>query len=167
METTITENNNTALFVTMVLTAWQTQNKRVDDLLNKISDEQLMKETSPVRNTGIYLLGHLAAVNDSLFKLLGIGERLHPELDEIFLTSPDKSGKTMPSIDKLKQYWQEINTALTNRFNTMQPGEWFEKHTAVSDEEFAKELHRNRLNVMITRTVHQGYHLWTNELFKR
>lgn len=144
METTITDNNNTALFVTMVLSAWQSQNKRVDDLINKISDEQLMRETSPGRNTGIYLLGHLAAINDALFKLLGVGERLHPELDDIFLSSPDKSGKTMPAIDQLKQYWQEINTALTTRFYTMQPAEWFEKHIAVSAEEFTKEPHRNR-----------------------
>ena len=96
-----------ALFVQMVLTAWQLQNTRADDLLNKISEDQLMQETAPGRNTGIYLLGHLAAVNDGLFKLLGIGERLHSELDEIFLNNPDKSGQTMPSVDELKKYWKE------------------------------------------------------------
>jgi hypothetical protein len=148
-----------ALFVKMVLTAWNQQNTRVDELLEKISDEQLLNETAPGRNTGIYLLGHLAAVNDGLFKLLGIGERLYPELDEIFLNSPDNSGKIFPAVDELKKYWKEINTALTNKFNAMQPEEWFERHTAVSEEDFAKELHRNRLNVIITRSVHQGYHL--------
>ena len=53
----------------------------------------------------------------------------------------------------------DINAALTNRFNTMQPGEWFEKHNSISAEDFAKEPHRNKLNVIITRSVHQGYHL--------
>jgi hypothetical protein len=154
-----TTNETPALFVKMVLDAWQLQNKRADDLLNKISDEQLMQETAPGRNTGIYLLGHLAAVNDGLFKLLGIGERLHPELDEIFLNNPDKSGKQMPPVDELKKHWSEINTSLINKFNTMQPDEWFEKHTSISAEDFAKEPNRNRLNVLITRAVHQGYHL--------
>ena len=154
-----TTETSTALFVKMVLLQWQTQNTRVDDWLKNVPDEQMLQETAPGRNTGIYLFGHLAAVNDGLFKLLGIGERLHPELDEIFLDSPDKSNKTFPSVNQLKKYWAEINTALTTKFNAMQPEEWFERHTAVSAEDFAKEPHRNRLNVIITRTVHQGYHL--------
>ena len=139
--------------------ATRLKNTRVDDLLSKISDEQLMKETAPGRNTGIYLLGHLAAVNDGLFKLFDLGERLHPELDAVFLDSPDKSGQTMPSIDALKQCWKEINAALTGRFNGMEPSAWFAKHNAVSAEDFAKEPHRNKLNVLMTRTIHQGYHL--------
>ena len=154
-----TTETSAALFVKMVLLQWQTQNTRVDDWLKNAPDEQMLQETAPGRNTGIYLFGHLAAVNDGLFKLLGIGERLHPELDEIFLDSPDKSNKTFPSANQLKKYWAEINTALTTKFNAMQPEEWFERHTAVSAEDFAKEPHRNRLNVVITRTVHQGYHL--------
>ncbi|HEY2728012.1 MAG TPA: DinB family protein [Parafilimonas sp.] len=148
-----------ALFVKMILDAWQTQNKRVDDLINTLTDEQLKQETAPGRNTGVYLLGHLAAVNDRLFALLEAGERLHPELDAAFLDNPDKSGQQMPSVDELKKYWNEINIALTNQFNKMQPSAWFEKHNSVSAEDFAKEPHRNKLNVLITRTVHQGYHL--------
>jgi hypothetical protein len=148
-----------ALFVKMIMTAWQTQNTRVNELLESLSNKQLLQETAPGRNTGIYLLGHLAAVNDTLFKLLDLGERLHPELDTIFLSSPDKSGIAMPSIDELKKYWNEINTTLTDHFNKMQPAEWFTRHTTVSEEDFAKEPHRNKLNVIITRTTHQSYHL--------
>ena len=154
-----TNETSPALFVKMVLTAWQTQNTRVDDLLNKISDEQLMKETAPGRNTGIYLLGHLAAVNDGLFEILDLGERLHPQLDAVFLDTPDKSGQTMPSTDEVKKCWKQINTALTGHFNNMQAAAWFLKHKAVSVEDFEKEPHRNKLNVLITRTIHQGYHL--------
>ena len=156
-------NNDTTtsetLFVKMILDVWQTQNTRVNDLLGNISDEQLKQETAPGRNTGIYLLGHLAAVNDRLFALLGISERLHPELDAPFLDNPDKSGRQMPPVDEIKKCWNEINAALNEKFKAMQPHEWFEKHTSVSAEDFAKEPHRNRLNVLISRTVHQGYHL--------
>ena len=150
---------NQMIFVKMVLLAWQTQNARVNELVESLSDEQLLQDTAPGRNTGIYLLGHLAAVNDNLFQLLGLGERLHPELDDIFLDSPDESGKTMPQVDELKKYWNEINTKLTEYFNAMQPAEWFTRHTAVSAEDFAKEPHRNKLNVLITRATHQSYHL--------
>ncbi len=152
-------NTPESLFVQMALMSWQTQNARVDDLLNKLPNEQLMNETAPGRNRGIYLLGHLAAVNDGLFKILGIGQRLHPELDAVFLDNPDKSGQEMPTIEELKKYWKEINAGLTEKFNAMQPQEWFEKHTAVSAEDFAKEPYRNKLNVLLNRTTHQSYHL--------
>jgi hypothetical protein len=157
------EINKTALpetiFVKMVILAWQTQNTRVNQLLETLSDKQLLQETAPGRNTGVYLLGHLAAVNDNLFKLLDLGERLHPELDTAFLDNPDKSGIVMPSINELKKYWIEINTKLTDHFNKMQPADWFARHTAVSEDDFAKEPHRNKLNVLITRATHQSYHL--------
>ena len=153
-ETSVSEE----LFVKMVMMAWQTENARVNELLASLTDEQFVDKTAPGRNTGIYLLGHLAAINDSLFKLLGIGTRLHPELDEIFISNPDKAGLSMPSINELKKYWNEINTALTDHFSRMQPSEWFMRHTSISEEDFVKEPHRNRLNVLITRTVHQSYH---------
>jgi len=154
-----TKEISPALFVKMVLSAWHLQNTRVNELLDKLSDEQLMKETAPGRNTGVYLLGHFASINDNLFKLLDLGERLHEELDDAFVETPDKSGKPMPPVSVLKQYWNEINKNLTEKFNAMQPEEWFEKHTSISAEDFAKEPHRNKLNVIITRTVHQSYHL--------
>lgn len=159
MNNEISGTSQDAMFVKMVLSAWQTQNTRVNELCKALTDEQLSAETAPGRNTGIYLLGHFAATNDRLFTLLGLGERLYPELDEIFLDSPDKSGKKMPSINELKKYWMEINSKLTDYFNKMQPADWFIKHTAVSEEDFLKEPQRNKLNVLITRAIHQGYHL--------
>jgi hypothetical protein len=43
------------------------------------------------KNRLFYLLGHLSAVHDRMLPLLGIGERLHPELDEAYLTNPDQT----------------------------------------------------------------------------
>lgn len=155
----ITTNTQKQVFVSMVVSAWQTQNKRVDDLLYKLSDEQLSNETAPGRNTGAYLLGHLAAVNDHMLTILGFGDRLHPELEDIFLKSPDKSGLKTPSLTELREYWKEINAKLDHLMNDMQPDEWFEKHALVSEEDFAKEPHRNKLNILVNRANHQSYHL--------
>jgi len=148
-----------ALFVKMALDAWETYNARVDKLIAKLSDDQLKAETAPGRNTGIYLLGHLVAVNDAMLPLLGLGERQHPELEAIFLRSADKSGHEMPTIDTLKDYWNTINTTLRGHFSAMQPEDWFTRHTSVSQEDFEKEPHRNRLNIILNRTSHQAYHL--------
>ena len=160
---TQTQANETAsvkaLFVKMAVSAWQTQISRVNDLVEKLSDEELKQETAPGRNTGTYLLGHLTAVNDHLLSLFGFEESLYPELENIFLSQPDKSGIDKPSTQELRKYWANVNAKLTEHFNKMQPGDWFTKHTAVTEEDFAKEPHRNKLNVLMNRTSHLSYHL--------
>jgi len=160
METTT--SNPTAqreLFVTMVLSSWDTYNDRVAKLVDSLSEDQLMTETAPGRNRGIYLLGHLVAVNDRLISLLGFGERLYPQLDAIFVTNPDRSADKMPAIDELRKFWKVVNEKLSAYFQKMTAEDWFERHTAVSAEEFNKEPHRNKLNVVINRTNHTSYHL--------
>jgi hypothetical protein len=146
------------LFIKMTVAAWDASTEQVDKLFNELSPEQLAAEASPGRNTGIYLLGHLVAVTDRMLPLLGFGERSYPELDKVFLASPDKSGLEMPPVQELKKYWKEVNAKLSAAIAKATPDEWFEKHTAVSAEDFAKEPHRNKLNVLISRTYHQGTH---------
>jgi hypothetical protein len=157
----------TELFIKMAITAWQTQNTRLDKLLNTFTNEQLLSEIAPGKNTGIYLVGHLAATNDALLPLFGLGDKLHPELEKLFLITPDKSGLAYPSVEELKKYWKEINETLTSHFNKFQAADWFARHTAVSEEDFAKEPHRNRLNVLLSRTTHQGYHIGQLILLKK
>jgi hypothetical protein len=147
------------LFVKMALDAWETQNLRVDKLLSELTDEQLKMETATGRNSGGYLIGHLTAVNDGLLTILGLDQRLYPQLEEVFLKSPEKSVLKKPSMTELKKYWNEVNTKLKAHFEKLTADDWFDKHVAISAEDFAKEPHRNKLNVLISRTNHQSYHL--------
>lgn len=147
------------LFIKMVVDAWDTHCNRLTKLFDALSDEQLAKGTAPERNTGIYLLGHLVAVTDGMFPLLGFGERAYPQLEKPFVTSPDRSGLEFPPVQELRKYWKEINTRLSEKIAATSPDEWFTKHNAVSAEDFAKEPHRNKLNVLINRTNHNSYHL--------
>ena len=148
-----------ALFVKMAVDAWQTQNKRMNDLLEKLSEEEWKQQTAPGRNTGAYLLGHLTAVNDNLLVIFGFQEKLYPQLAKIFIDEPDQPEMERPPVDELKRYWADVNAKLMEHMNKMQPDDWFTKHTAVSEADFAKEPHRNKLNVLMNRTTHQGYHL--------
>ncbi len=150
---------NQPLFVRMALLNWEGQLKRVTNLFNTLSDEQLSQEVAPGRNSGLYLMGHFIAVHDGLFPLFGLGDRLHPELDEVFLASPDKSGKATPSIDQLKKYWKEVHDLLGEKLAGLSEEEWFQRHNSVSAEDFQKEPHRNKLNVLMGRTSHIAYHL--------
>jgi hypothetical protein len=156
MEATLPE---TSLFVKMAVSAWKSQNDRVDKLLDKLSDEQLRADIAPGKNSGVYLLGHLVAVNDNLLPLFGFSDKLYPQLQDIFLSNPDKSGLEQPAVADLKKYWREVNRKLVLHIDEMQPGQWLTRHNAVSEEDFAKEPHRNKLNVLLNRTTHQSYHL--------
>ena len=147
------------LFVKMAVSAWQAENKKLDAMIDKYSEEQWLKETAPGRNTGIYLLGHLTAVNDNLLTMLSFSGSMYPQLQDIFLFNSDKSGVAKPSVAELKDCWHKINLNLDAYMAKMQADEWFTKHTKVSEEDFIKEPHRNKLNVLMSRTVHQSYHL--------
>jgi hypothetical protein len=87
----------------------------------------------PGRNRGIYLLGHLVAVHDDMIRLLDFGEKVYPEFFETFIKSPDKSVAEIPSAKELRSAWNTMNETLNSNFDKMQTGDWFAKHTAVSD----------------------------------
>lgn len=146
------------LFIKMALTAWEQSVTRTDKLFSELSDEQLAAEVAPGRNSGIYLLGHLTAVSDYLFTLFGIGERLYPQLEEVFLKNADKSGLPKPSVTELRAYWKAVNDKLLPALAAITEDSWFERHTAVTPEDFIKEPQRNKLNVLLNRTNHQEYH---------
>lgn len=148
-----------ATFIKMAISAWETQNARVKKVLDEFTDEQLFAETAPGRNSGVYLIGHLIAVSDRLFPILGFGERLYPNLDKIFIDNPDRSGIEMPAISELKEYWNKVNARLADHISQMPADEWFTRHNSVSETDFAKEPHRNKLNIIINRTNHTSYHL--------
>ncbi len=143
----------------MAISAWDGYNARVSKLLETLTDEEILAETAPGRNTGIYLVGHLVAVNDALIPILGFGERLYPELDKTFVNSPDNSGHEMPTIVELKEYWSKVNAQLSNYFGQMREDDWFTRHNNVSETDFVKEPHRNKLNIILNRTSHTSYHL--------
>lgn len=147
------------LFIKMAVAAWDTYNSRLDKLFSKFTDEQLSSQVAPNKNSGVYLLGHMIAIGDAMQPLLGFGEKLYPELWKIFVDSPDRSGLQTPSITELRKCWNDVNDHLTNSINNMPADEWFTKHAAVSEEDFAKEPHRNKLNLLMNRTNHVSYHL--------
>ncbi len=147
------------IMIKMVISYWQVVNNRTSDLFHKLSDEELSAETAPGRNTGVYLLGHLTAVHDAMFPILGFGERQYPDLYEVFVENPDKSGLEKPSIAELRECWDEVTTELQQHIDATPADEWFKRHNSVSAEDFIKEPQRNKLNLIINRTNHLSTHL--------
>jgi hypothetical protein len=149
---------NEELLSNAALQSWKQVIGRIDKLLTEQNDEQLQKQVAPGRNRLYYLLGHLTAVHDRLFALLGVGERLHPELDEAFITNPDKTLPDPVSAAELRKAWGEVNSKLTAALERFTPADWLQKHTAVNEEDFAKDPTRNRLAVVLSRTNHASFH---------
>ncbi len=132
---------------------------RADKAFSNLTEDQLLKEVAPGKNRLIYIWGHLTAIHDAMFPILGLGSRLHPELDAIFVSNPDKTATQIPSKEELKKYWDEVNGTLLSQFASLSADEWLHRHHAVSEEDFAKDPTRNRLAVLLGRTNHASYHL--------
>lgn len=151
--------NYNQTMVKMVLDRWYALLQNSDTFLAGIPDHRLLQEVAPGKNRGIYLLGHLIAVHDDMIPLLDIGTKLYPALSEPFIKSPDKTVAELPTVQELRDAWSRLHGVLKEKLGSVQTEQWFEKHTAVSAEDFAKEPHRNKLNIIITRTTHLSYHL--------
>jgi hypothetical protein len=148
------------------LRGWKSNIEQADKLFGGLSPAQLEQEVAPGKNRLIYLWGHLAAVNDRLLPLLGIGERLHPEFDDMFISNPDNS-VLIVSEETLKTAWQEINQKLWEGIAKFSASDWAERHTAVSEQDFEREPHRNRFAVLLGRTAHLAYHVGQAALAQR
>lgn len=145
--------------VRVAINSWRLTVERADKIFSQLSPDQFLREVAPGKNRIIYLLGHLIAVHDRMFSILGLGTPLHPELDAVFIDSGDKAVAEIPPVEQLKKYWNEVNGKLLSEFQSLSADEWLLQHRAVSDEDYAKDPTRNRLAVLLNRTNHLSYHL--------
>jgi DinB superfamily len=143
--------NQPDFIIKLAFDAWLVQVNYASKLFEGLSDEQLQQQVAPGRNTGVYLLGHLVAVHDAMIPLLGVGERLYPEYEELFIKQPDNSGQPKPSTEVLRHAWTEVNKYLNNRLAGL--------HAAVSAEDFTTQPYRNKFNVLLSRTAHLANHI--------
>jgi DinB superfamily len=146
------------ILASTALNSWKLVIGRIDQAIASLTNEQLERQVAPGRNRVFYLVGHLTATHDRMFPMLGLGERLHPELDETFLNNPDRSLPDSISPPDLKRMWTEVNSKLSAAFERLTAQEWLQKHSAVSEEDFAKDPLRNRLAVLMSRTNHASFH---------
>jgi hypothetical protein len=165
MPTTITSAQDQ--FVKTILLSWEQALGQASAFFSNLTDEEFLQPIAPGKNRIIYLLGHLVAVHDRMMPLLATGERQYPHIDETFVTTPDNPAAPMPSPNDLRHMWATVNNELTQHFRDWTPEAWLERHTAVSAEDFAKEPHRNRLSVVLSRTRHISYHLGQLILYKK
>jgi hypothetical protein len=145
--------------VKVAINSWRLVVDRADNVFSGLTGEQLLREVAPGKNRIIYLWGHLIAVHDRMFSILGLGPRLHPDMDVMFIDNPDRAVPETPPAGQLKEYWDEVNAKLLSQFQSLSADEWLLQHRAMSEEDYAKDPTRNRLAVLLSRTNHLSYHL--------
>ena len=150
---------NEGSYAALGLKVWKAQIDRADKLLGTLSSEQVLREIAPGRNRLLYLWGHLTAIHDAMLPLLGLGKRLYLEFDVAFVINPDKSQTATPSHEEVRGAWTTVNGELAKGFEVMSRSDWLQRHSAVSEEEFAKDPSRNRFSILLSRTNHLSYHL--------
>ena len=139
--------------------SWRLVAERADKAFSNLAEDQLLKEVVPGKNRLIYLWGHLTAIHDPMFPILGLGPRLHPELDVIFIANPDKAETQILSARELKEYWDDVNGKLLSQFASLSANEWLQRRHVTSEEDYAKDPTQNRLAVLLSRPNHISYHL--------
>src|SRR5882757_7503413 len=96
---------NEEMLVKVAVDSWKLVIGRLDKGIGALDEEQLQRQVAPGKNRLLYLVGHLTAVHDRMFSLLGVGERLHPELDEVYISNPDRALPDPVSAANLKHAW--------------------------------------------------------------
>jgi hypothetical protein len=147
------------LLIASAIHSWKQNVERATKAFSGLTDRQLQIEVAPGKNRLLYLWGHLTAVHDAMLPLLGLGNRLHPELDAAFVRAADKAVDGLPTLSVLRDCWDEVNGELLKAFEKFTASDWAGKHTAVSEEDFAANPIRNRLSVLLSRTNHLSYHV--------
>ena len=155
------------LLLKSVVASWKLTINRLDAKFKSLTEEQLQTPVAPERNRVIYLFGHLTGTHDRMLPLLDIGESRYPELYAVYGANPDRALPDPLSANDLKQAWSEVNAAATFGIEKFSVEDWLKKHTAVSEEDFAKDRTRNRLSVVLNRTNHASYHAGQITLMKQ
>jgi uncharacterized damage-inducible protein DinB len=144
------------LFIKMTLASWQGNQQAINKIIGSLSEEEMNQPIIPGKNTPAWIIGHLAVVNDGMFPILGLGEKMKPEYEKALL-HPEGTVST-PPLSEILQFWNDTNARINEKMAALSPGEWFGRHTQVSEEDFAKEPHRNKLNVLLHRSNHMSHH---------
>lgn len=143
--------------VEQVLNFWFTEVRDISQFFEHQEEPFFTRPVAPGRNSGMHLFAHLVATHDSLFPMLGIGERIYPELAP-FLHEAESAIAVQVTLADLHNKWNVVNTALERSFRAIPAEGWLDRHMNVSPEDFVKAPMRNKLNVLISRAAHQRYH---------
>jgi hypothetical protein len=145
--------------IEICLIQWTTYNARMQKMMDTINDQNYNAPITLNGNSPSWLFGHLVDTDDKLLELFGIRSRMFPELEKIYHHEKGSNQKGHLAKGELISKWTQISAELDKAFKAWNEKDWLGRHNAVSEEDFIKEPHRNKLNVMLSRVAHKASHL--------
>src|SRR5258708_30441436 len=94
------------LSVKVAINSWRLVLERTDKIFSNLTEDQLLKEVAPGKNRLIYLWGISTAVNNRLFRFLGLDPHLPPDLKTFFISTPVKKFQPPLPVDS-KKIWNK------------------------------------------------------------
>ncbi len=158
--------NSTTLIIKVALEHWEQMVRRADAVISDRSDEILSRPVAPGKNTGVYIIGHLIAINDTMLETIGIGEAKYPELFEMYFRHPDGAALPYKTMPELREIWKETHGRIAAIIQQVPEDDWLKRHARMTDEEFEQNPLRNKLSVFLNRATHIGYHVGQLTLVK-
>ncbi len=149
--------NEKSIMIKMVTNSWSIGSLRINKFLNEISDKEMELTIVPNGNQVKWIIGHLAASNNTALETLGIAKVINPILVDYY-SKKQLPGHSPLSNDEIKDYWHKTLSLLNSGLEHFTAVDWFERHNSISPEDFTKEPHRNKLNVILNRSVHLSHH---------
>jgi hypothetical protein len=146
----ITGPEQARLLTRVALRTWKATVGRFDDIVVAVPDEDLEREVTAGKSRLFYLIGHLTALHDRLFTVLGLGERNHAELDAEFGEERDPHRRSTVSPRRLRQAWNDVNAALLAGMERLTPEQWLETPEAAAEA--------SRLSALVDWTDHLSFH---------
>lgn len=141
------------------LLQWNTYNSRMQKVFDSLDDNQFSRPIVEGSNSPSWILGHLVEEEDALLELLGIRQRVFPDLKTIYHHERETNQSGHLAKAELIQRWKAVSEELDRAFSSWSEKDWMSRHTRVSEEDFKMEPHRNKLNVVMTRLTHKASHL--------
>jgi hypothetical protein len=151
--------------ISQLLTQWNKDVAAMTGIFETQGEGNAFKEVASGRNSVVYLLGHMLAVHDRLVEALDAGERQFTQLDKTFLEDADAK-RDYPPYDALLAGWKKTSETVAAIFAKQDIAGWLSRHHYVSEADFQKEPHRNRLAILISRLAHLNTHLGQLKLLK-
>ncbi len=152
--------------IKMITDNWNVMVSKVNNIVNTYTDDELELPVAPEKNKVKWIIGHLAAVNDLTLSILGVSEVTNPKQANRFTKTPFNKAQNLISIKEIKEYWFKTSELINSGTKKFSANDWFQKHNSITAEEFVKEPHRNKLNVLMGRANHISHHIGQMSLVK-
>lgn len=138
--------------VKMILSQWQLATQRLSATIEELTNQQLETQVAKDRNTGVWIITHLIIVNENILKVTGFGETKQETLVE------QLANGIVLNASELRAVWKETTERISTIIANVPAERWLQKHTSVSEEDFAKDTTRNNLMIVLSRLMHMMYH---------